>query len=722
MDLPDEPEAYLVAESWVRQLDAGDNPIDNSSVAVRLVSEDLKCLKIVLKHVGLPDSEVPAAMRKGLEQCYSRLVLWADGYGVEQGELNEAMARSRSLRRAITEILVSIGRTVLDKLANQLCIAEEKIDRGALQAAIQDALFVLDDGCEDSDSDESQSDSSIYGADPVQKTAPDLNEVVKELDTDTQCLLDLDPLIKSAVPDPVANERQYGKLVAVDWAPHTVFSDRVSRRFPTADASLVESLAKANLDRFLRARDEREAGRLAQEVSRIAAGAAALLKDSGAADPSEGGTKFHDSGLGTSIATPSSYAETVMSYREGESFASVRIPPLPEGAKNGKDFECIACGRVLVITNNSAWKKHLFLDLRPWLCLDLACASRGIPFSTREDWVQHLAYEHEFAPEWQSIDCPLCIQPTPNGKIPLLRHLGSHLEEISLGSLPACLDPETASESGSSSDPGSVSSNVSGSDPTVVVNSPPNSSPNSTLKIGLIHELAVQDRRLEELRLSLGVGRWDSRRLEVILNTVAEHDTQSQKWSLGKGFWKTLDIFAYNFRPGGDRQKAVENAINQYDSMGIPPQDPLWQKLLPRKDRGKGICLSKLKPATPDNHSSAPQPEAQTRDAVPPHKSKSASSYHCLLCNSHPEGFQQEHELQRHTDIHHTRTVKKWICRDPFLAGIPSKAIAVRPLSGCPACSSMKPYGFFYNAVAHLRRMHFTDKDNSKPRYLRNYN
>jgi hypothetical protein len=179
---------------------------------------------------------------------------------------------------------------------------------------------------------------------------------VKELETDTQCLLDLDPLIKFAVPDPVANKAEHGKPVAVDWAPHSVFSDRVSRRFPKADASLVECLAKANLDRFLRGRAERETRRLAQEVSRIAADAAALLKDSAAANPSESGTKFHDSGLGTSIATPSSYAETVMSYQGTESSASVRIPPLPEGAKNGKSFECNACGRMLVITNNSAWK------------------------------------------------------------------------------------------------------------------------------------------------------------------------------------------------------------------------------------------------------------------------------------------------------------------------------------------------------------------------------
>jgi hypothetical protein len=114
MDLSDGREAYLAADSWVRQLDASDSPTDEPSVTVRLVSENLKCLKVVLKHVSPPDFEMPVTTRKSLQECYSRLILWVDGYGVEQGELDEAMARSRRLRRAVTEILVSIGRTVLD--------------------------------------------------------------------------------------------------------------------------------------------------------------------------------------------------------------------------------------------------------------------------------------------------------------------------------------------------------------------------------------------------------------------------------------------------------------------------------------------------------------------------------------------------------------------------------------------------------------------------------
>lgn len=270
-----------------------------------------------------------------------------------------------------------------------------------------------------------------YGDDDSDKFDYDsYAEVAKDLETDITCLhrlrllIGLPPLqppMVDAVSVAFAEQREV----------YRPYCDLIRNRFPDGDERLIFRLGKANFDRYLRwvkrnneVHDEPDETECIQQAHTVVASA------------------FHDSGLGSSVPSKSSYAETVMSYGTDGNGQSVRVPPLSEEAKQGAPFTCVACSKTVSISNNSLWKRHLYEDLCPWMCLDPDCPSGNQVFSSRNDWIAHLSFEHQLAPYWASFGCPLCCSEIGSGKTSITQHLGNHLEEIALGSLPMQTEPD----------------------------------------------------------------------------------------------------------------------------------------------------------------------------------------------------------------------------------------------------------------------------------------
>ncbi|KAK1852087.1 hypothetical protein CCHR01_05327 [Colletotrichum chrysophilum] len=439
MKSPREADTYDSAriQNWIAEavLDAP----EAKSLVSRLCAECVTVIKAAIKETSCRQ-DIPGSTYRSLERNGSSLILWADGHDVVHGNLDNAIQQSTTLQRCILEHLASISETLFSRLIPKLFPpnGDMQYRTSLLESLTWEAQTTMEDNCGRSDDGDSEGDSSTVS------DSNDWEDIAYDIQTDVECLVDLEPLIQSPfVESRQTKQTSKGTNELQSWTPLQFYSDRIVNRFPHAQHQLVYRLASANWERFQRIQLDKEQNMgVTTDEERAAAAPLPLT---------EKGSTSLDSGLGPSIVPGSSYAETIMSYGQNIKH-SIKIPTLPAEAKKGKSFDCVACGRLQAgVWNNSTWKKHFFNDLRPWICHDISCQYGTEPFLTREDWVQHLALDHYYASRWESFKCPLCLEATGQGKSTILQHLSNHLEEISLSSFPTGVDSDCDDDSDSDS-------------------------------------------------------------------------------------------------------------------------------------------------------------------------------------------------------------------------------------------------------------------------------
>ncbi|KAL2063313.1 hypothetical protein VTL71DRAFT_5118 [Oculimacula yallundae] len=108
----------------------------------------------------------------------------------------------------------------------------------------------------------------------------------------------------------------------------------------------------------------------------------------------------------------------------------------------------------------------------------------------------------------------------------------------------------------------------------------------------VIHLLAVEPLTEQTIQKRLpDVAEQD---LDNALRKVGDLNDSTGKWELRKGYWKELDVWAYRYSSQEDRQRAIDNAVKQYDKMRLGVSEPQWDRLLIKAERGTGKSLSKL--------------------------------------------------------------------------------------------------------------------------------
>jgi hypothetical protein len=148
--------------------------------------------------------------------------------------------------------------------------------------------------------------------------------------------------------------------------------------------------------------------------------------------------------------------DDALSDASGTSYAASQFgtdgltePPIPKGYNQGP-IKCPFCQTIIQVDNLSAWRKHFYRDLRPYVCLAEDCRMPDRLYSRRREWVKHMELEH-----WRVWTCPL---ECSSMAFPNVTEFGHHVFDIH-GSRYSVEDLGALANLGSNSDPTKVRGN-----------------------------------------------------------------------------------------------------------------------------------------------------------------------------------------------------------------------------------------------------------------------
>ncbi|KAF8247168.1 hypothetical protein K440DRAFT_309169 [Wilcoxina mikolae CBS 423.85] len=108
------------------------------------------------------------------------------------------------------------------------------------------------------------------------------------------------------------------------------------------------------------------------------------------------------------VDTPHETGGSQLSGDEGpENHADVHLnvpsPPNVESAFSGVPFHCPYCFAMISVTGEKPWRRHVFSDLRPYVCTFEHCYQSNRLFDSRREWFQHELVTHRR--EWYCNNC-----------------------------------------------------------------------------------------------------------------------------------------------------------------------------------------------------------------------------------------------------------------------------------------------------------------------------
>lgn len=401
-----------------------------------------------------------------------RFAIWVDSFSATSGRLDDILRRSKELRTVVITLLYDLSKMICDGFTeSQLRISldgsltDEVNELHILVEKLQHSLGLPSEPAED-------------GLPDDKENPPNLDELLDDLEFYIDSLMDLSPALDNPVTDPELEDSLSLPIEIFDVVSLAaqVFCRKIRDRFPSLDKLLVERFGQANADRILALKSLEEAPESEDDEGEL------LFSVSG---PSRSGTRTSSQPSSVfdkhhllspipedaqSLTTLVSLASFKSSFSDAEK-GRRRFPKFPE-TQSEAGLQCYVCSRWLPeTTSRTAWKyvfchvtmnddlhghrKHVFGDLKPYVCTHKTCKCKGQLWESSLAWVKH---EASHGPQdLETLICPFCIaRPASSDINNHYKHVAEHLREISLAALP--VNMEDNNEDASTDENESVSS------------------------------------------------------------------------------------------------------------------------------------------------------------------------------------------------------------------------------------------------------------------------
>ncbi|SPO06803.1 uncharacterized protein DNG_09497 [Cephalotrichum gorgonifer] len=314
-----------------------------------------------------------------------------------------------------------------------------------LSESLSDAMEIVTGVKTPWDQEESDDDDSCFGdADtldlpPYSLPTTELSQIREGLVEIITCLFTLSVSIRNPAP-----HDRFRNSVQTDTSAFEPFDiAHVRTRFPSASDVVARTLGRANSYRrqYFKYRELHHQklshgldsdGAILAETEGESTVASSIPYHMKAA---EGGS--HDMEIGVledDARSDAGVSQTSLATSVDDS-GRARMPPLPAGADK-EPFECPLCFSMISASSTVSWKRHVYSDLQPYVCLHDDCPMLYHHFQSRRKWMQHVVQIHaETSPDDMFTSCPLCDNVLRSQK-EYERHVGRHQVELALFALP----------------------------------------------------------------------------------------------------------------------------------------------------------------------------------------------------------------------------------------------------------------------------------------------